>query len=773
MAQVQHVSCVKNHMLNSSSVTSQSKLAKALYDNTAECPEELAFHRGDILTVVEENVSDTSGWWMCSIYGRQGLAPANRLKLLQQTPNAEKPNIYQTPNTSRLSGGNPGHGDQQSWNIYEVPSALSSSCKSTSSAASNQNAREENKPSLFRIKPEVYDVPNQPTKDSLVTASSLPRRLSREHPSIPVSQLKKRFDSPGGDRCRSLDAGILTCAVPPAQQQYPNYDIPVPSAAEAQEKRPDSYSTLPIPSKNEWIYDVPTSQSHEKVPSSRVQSLRRSERISPRSSLYDIPKPSTLESPSPPKVLPRVPVSNKSPSLITENVEAPSESPRDHLSDHIPLECRRDPVNSHDSTRVHMYRVTSVRGCSPIQSPENRRLSLTTENVKHGRGQRISTASNSSTSSCDSLPMSSAEPLQAVTLSQEEACRTLSELQESVSRAVPKLMDFVSSRWRCRAHLEQHLEEIKLAAEGIADSLTQFLNFALDIRGNAQRLTDSHLKTRLCKQLSVVEDSSVILKQTVNCLNLAGWPLDTLCLDPGLGQTPDQLERFVMVARTVPDDVKRLVSIVNANGKLLFKASPKDPDVQNPTSAPEPKRSSDPSQVRGEEEEEEEEGDNDYVELQTKTDFENQEKEVHKEKEKNAPPTSKKLECSGDKEELRAVTQSEHCRLYFGALQKALGGFVSSLRDGQPPENFISQSKLVIMVGQRLVDTLCREAQRRGSSQILLCKSNHLCALLKQLAVATKKAALHFPDKQALLEAQEFAQDLAQKAQHFRVSLDI
>lgn len=77
------------------------------------------------------------------------------------------------------------------------------------------------------------------------------------------------------------------------------------------------------------------------------------------------------------------------------------------------------------------------------------------------------------------------------------------------------------------------------------------------------------------------------------------------------------------------------------------------------------------------------------------------------------------------------------------------------------------------MVGQRLVNTLCTEAQRGQSSQSLLCKSNHLCALLKQLAVATKKAALHFPEKQSLYEAQEFAKELAQWTLHLRISLDI
>lgn len=98
---------------------------------------------------------------------------------------------------------------------------------------------------------------------------------------------------------------------------------------------------------------------------------------------------------------------------------------------------------------------------------------------------------------------------------------------------------------------------------------------------------------------------------------------------------------------------------------------------------------------------------------------------------------------------------------------------MGSLRDGQPPEKFISQSKLVIMVGQRLVDTLCREAHRGGSTQSILIKSSHLCALLKQLAVATKKAAVHFPDRQAVHEAHEFAKELAQRVQHFRLSLDL
>lgn len=65
---------------------SQTVLAKALFDNTAESPEELAFRKGDILMVLEREQGGGPGWWLCSLHGRQGIAPANRLRLLQTAP---------------------------------------------------------------------------------------------------------------------------------------------------------------------------------------------------------------------------------------------------------------------------------------------------------------------------------------------------------------------------------------------------------------------------------------------------------------------------------------------------------------------------------------------------------------------------------------------------------------------------------------------------------------------------------------------------------------
>ncbi|XP_022646015.1 embryonal Fyn-associated substrate-like isoform X4 [Varroa jacobsoni] len=57
-------------------------LAKALYDNHAESPEELEFQKGDVLTVLEQNPNGLQGWWLCALRGRQGIAPGNRLRLM-------------------------------------------------------------------------------------------------------------------------------------------------------------------------------------------------------------------------------------------------------------------------------------------------------------------------------------------------------------------------------------------------------------------------------------------------------------------------------------------------------------------------------------------------------------------------------------------------------------------------------------------------------------------------------------------------------------------
>lgn len=430
--------------------------------------------------------------------------------------------------------------------------------------------------------------------------------------------------------------------VPPRLTQDPNYDIPVPSAAEAQQKATSGYRTLPNPHKPEWIYDVPGGPEKQSPPHGSYDTMPSKAvcrqlfgtpsdcglQKYPPHLVYDIPKP-TADCGTSPKDLPIVPIYDKPPTQKpTEEsvcVAPPQEKQLGQvLSDQIPLVCRVNSNNAQQLKKVRLQRMRNFISYTSFQDLPETRESLVKEDEERSRSacltsadsQRISTASSSSSSSCDSLALSSSspEPLREVTLSQEEACRRLLDLQQSVCRAVPQLMNFVSSHWRMKEHLEKHLKEIREAADGIGSSLMCFLNFALDIKGNAHRLTDVNLQTRLYKQLSIVEDSGVILQQTLGALNIAGWPLNTLCQDPKQVQTPDQLDRFVMVARTVPDDVKRLVSIFNANGKLLFRPSSKDPELLNSSDQPETKKTLNRNQQGVDSVED----DNDYVELQVR-----------------------------------------------------------------------------------------------------------------------------------------------------------
>uniref|UniRef100_A0A3Q2QXU5 Embryonal Fyn-associated substrate n=1 Tax=Fundulus heteroclitus TaxID=8078 RepID=A0A3Q2QXU5_FUNHE len=88
-------------------------LAKALYDNAAESPEELAFRKGDILMVLEQKQADGPGWWRCSLHGKQGIAPSNRLKILptapppgsDPAPGSKEESVYLSPGPPSAAGG--------------------------------------------------------------------------------------------------------------------------------------------------------------------------------------------------------------------------------------------------------------------------------------------------------------------------------------------------------------------------------------------------------------------------------------------------------------------------------------------------------------------------------------------------------------------------------------------------------------------------------------------------------------------------------------------
>ncbi|CRL00127.1 CLUMA_CG013407, isoform A [Clunio marinus] len=77
--------------------------AKALYDNIAETVDELAFRKGEILDVIEQNTDGLDGWWLCSLRGRKGICPGNRLKVIDYETACYTPSPLTSPCSTSMS----------------------------------------------------------------------------------------------------------------------------------------------------------------------------------------------------------------------------------------------------------------------------------------------------------------------------------------------------------------------------------------------------------------------------------------------------------------------------------------------------------------------------------------------------------------------------------------------------------------------------------------------------------------------------------------------
>ncbi|NXO88410.1 CASS4 protein, partial [Certhia brachydactyla] len=800
----------------------QHSLAKALYDNKAECSDELAFRRGDILTVLEQHVPGSEGWWRCSLHGHHGLAPANRLQLLPPAPahghrHTEPPpaahSIYQVPSVpSKATVLSATYEKMEGWvhppaspaqTLYQVPALAAQLLSERTKRSTHQHLftlPRACRASAPNIRAEVYDVPcTQPRGSLLPQSGATPPStrkgslLGRSTESFQAEQ-KQLYNIPskpeksGAGSQKDSPAGNLY-DVPPKRE-------PEDSENKSQKKCWGHYNTLPNPRKSEWIYDIPVSpensgfkpnpagQAVEKqvlydIPPARYKTPATStEAKVGNAQLYDIPLAQRK------LTLPEIPLYDVPPSrdvlLLPQN--SSSEVPPSHLAAKAENQISEEnvydipkglPSAGHSKKEMENNSDGSgdrAHGASPQLSMDARseNNSLCVSSVD----SRSSTLSSSSSSSAESFSIlsPSPEPVQEIKLELEAAIETLTRLQHGVSSSVASLMIFVSSKWRLQEHLEKSLEEIHRAVDHIKVSLGEFLAFAQGLKGNASNLTDSNLQARIKKQLEILLNSYKILTETREALNSCSWSLEVLVLRKPQNN-PDNLDRFVMVARTVPDDIKRFVSIIIANGKLLFRKKEKEQEKKQPKVNPEcklakqipvPRRveieslqrnAPEKCQAPVEKPEENSTEDCDYVQLQVL-------------------PRAKKTENANRQEPARKIPLPEHCRLCFAALHKAIGVFTASLSNQQPPEIFISHSKLIIMVGQKLVDSLCQETQESQARSDILHSSSRFCSLLKSLALATKTAALQYPNAEASRELREQTEELAKYIQQFRDMMD-
>uniref|UniRef100_A0A7M4EBG4 Cas scaffold protein family member 4 n=1 Tax=Crocodylus porosus TaxID=8502 RepID=A0A7M4EBG4_CROPO len=733
-------------------VCTTNTLAKALYDNKAECSDELGFRKGDILTVLDQNVIGSEGWWKCSLHGRQGLAPANRLQLLaglqagMLSPSCQH-------DSQELPSNQP--------NIYQVPKAP----KSTVSLVSQASAS--------NLQSYVYDVPSPQRQESLLTQVSpaKPCVHCSYHPALPSGLMFLKMS------LISLDFQMYD--VPPTRE----CDIPIQNTSQRKyvvspEKPSLKHYPLNHSLEKQMLYDVPPARygagvqnAASTIPATAIEGKL----MNPQE--YDVP-PIQKKLTFPDAPLYAVPSSRDMLRL------------RKNGNYHVPLSFLTTKI---ENQNYHTYNV-------PLQLSRDAKLEQDTISFDSA-DSRTSTLSTSSSTSVESFSLSSEEePAQEIKLDLDVAVEMLTKLQHSVSSSVASLMIFVSSKWRYQQHLEANIEEIHRAVDHIKVSLGEFLNFAQGIKANASCLSDNNLQTRIKKQLQILVDSFHILVETREALNSCKWSLQVLVIKKPQNN-PDDLDRFVMVARAIPDDIRRFVSIIIANGKLLFKKNDKEQKTVQPKlntehkmakPVPAPRRREfnslqrnkpNKSELSSEKSRKNVSEDRDYDHLQVCITLTSclcsvlwcLYIAVHLYYFCINTNLALPLGCAstGNKQDSSKKTIfSENCRLCFGALQKAISVFTNSLSNNQPPEVFIGHSKLIIMVGQKLVDSLCQETQEKDTRNDILHSSSQFCSLLKNLALATKNAAVQYPNTDAVKELLGQADTLSKYTQQFQDTME-
>lgn len=356
------------------------------------------------------------------------------------------------------------------------------------------------------------------------------------------------------------------------------------------------YNTLSSPQQSEWRNGTPVLLGKADVRNASLTSFTRESGSSANPGC-----PSAVHTGAvtlSPQLESRVQKKSSPPEEPSYAVPAPRDSlPSDAGSYSVParfliprVEQQNTKPNIYDTPKA-MHRVSQAgKGLGEIKevpetipwisrqtdsmSPDSDQLSVASSD------SRASMVSSCSSVSTDSSPSTSSEDsAKELWMDVDFAKETAMALQHKVASSAAGLLLYVSRTWRFKDSLETNIHMIRRAADHIEESLREFLDFAQGVGGTAGNLTDSQLQARIRDQLLIISGSYQILLDAKGNLDRCNWPLDVLVTDK-VQNSLDDLERFVMVARMVPEDVKRFTSIVIANGRLLFKQNCEKEEVE-------------------------------------------------------------------------------------------------------------------------------------------------------------------------------------------------
>ncbi|EHH60570.1 hypothetical protein EGM_11957 [Macaca fascicularis] len=751
--------------------TQENVLAKALYDNVAESPDELSFRKGDIMTVLEQ---DTQGLDGCK--AQQGLYQAPGPSPQFQSPPAKQ--------TSTFSKQTPHHQfPSPAADLYQVPPGPGGPAQDIYQVPPSAGMGHD----IYQVPPSMDTRSWEGTKPPAKVV--VPTRVGQGYVYEAAQPEQDEYDIP-----RHLLA--------PGSQDI--YDVPPVRGLLPSQYGQEVYDTPPMAVKGPngrdpllEVYDVPPS-------------VEKGLPLSSHHAVYDVP-------PSVSKDVPDGPLLRE--ETYDDVYDVPPPAP--DLYDVPPGLRRPGPGTLYDVPRERVLPPeladggTVDNGVYAVPPPAEREAPAD--------GKRLSASSTSSTRSSQSASSLEVAGPGREPLELEVAVEALARLQQGVSTTVAHLLDLAGSAggtgsWRNPSEPQEPLvQDLQAAVAAVQSAVHELLEFSRSAVGNAAHTSDRTLHAKLSRQLQKMED----VHQT---LVAHGQAFDAGRGGPGA--TPEDLDRLVACSRAVPEDAKQLASFLHGNASLLFrrtKAPAPGPEGggtlhPNPTdktssiqSRPLPSPPKFTSQDSPDGQYENSEGgwmeDYDYVHLQGKEEFEKTQKELLekgsitrqgksqlelqqlKQFERLEQEVSRPIDHDlanwtpaqplapgrtgglGPSDRQLLLFYLEQCEANLTTLTNAVDAFFTAVATNQPPKIFVAHSKFVILSAHKLVfigDTLSRQAKAADVRSQVTHYSNLLCDLLRGIVATTKAAALQYPSPAAAQDMVERVKELGHSTQQFR-----
>ncbi|XP_049819537.1 breast cancer anti-estrogen resistance protein 1 isoform X3 [Aethina tumida] len=258
---------------------SQHCIARALYDNVADSPDELEFKKGDNLIVLEQNAGNIEGWWLCSLKGRQGICPANRLRLI--------PGVFEDTGQSYDINFLQKQGIRRSWHIqpnqvvtpkkfndvylYDMPPRSSPLPVASPSPGLSPGLSPRDQCGDYDVPPRAIPVSNEnfrncPRCSPAPSCASPVNRDFGEAYDVPRPLHNNPLTLTPSSSASSLTADSLSSSNRSSLANMPDYDVP----------KPHNRTVL---NNHHQIYDVPPSHPPKELPLEINSALENLERL--------------------------------------------------------------------------------------------------------------------------------------------------------------------------------------------------------------------------------------------------------------------------------------------------------------------------------------------------------------------------------------------------------------------------------------------------------------------------------------------------------------